>query len=136
MKKNKKTKSIPDISKSRPVKSSLTPFIRPLLIATTGVLYLLFRNNLADYGYLIIAGPMVLLIIFKIIILIPFKNNPEYRIYYLFHPTIFIKLGILLGIIFSLILYFFAQCTASYSLSFGFACVNKLLANPSSFFGN
>ena len=128
-------KNTPDVSKARPVESNLTSVIPLILIVTTGLLYLLFRNNLADYGYLIIAGPMAVLIIIKVIILIPYRNNPKYRIYYLFHPTKFIKMGILFGIVFSLILYLFAQCSASYSLPIGFKCINQLLANPSSFFG-
>jgi len=125
------------LANTRTAKNTLGPIVAPISLVTVLVLYLLFRNNLADYGYLIILGPMVISLIVALVILVPKRNDPNYRIYYLFHPTRFIKVGVVVGIVLSLILYFISQCRASYGFSTGgIECINNLLSTPSSFFGN
>lgn len=113
----------------------LNLIVAPIAVVAMVIIYLIARSNMAEYGIWIVLGPMLISLVFTLIIVIPRRNNPNYQVYYLFHPTRFVKLGILAGIIFMALVYFIAQCGSSYGLPLGVECISTIIVMPLSFFG-
>ena len=104
----------------------LNLLITPAYILFQVVLYYVYRDSLYEHGFLVIGGPMILALILTLAFLIPKRNNPEYYIYYIFHPTNLVKIGVFFSIIFCIILFFYAQCNA-YSLPVNLQCFSQIL---------
>ena len=99
-------------------------FVPLYLILQIGV-YLYFKDSLAQNGFWVIFIPAMTVLILLLIYLIPKRNDPNYLIYYVFHLSKVSKFIILVGIIFFIILFFYAQCP-HYGLTVGLECVRKV----------
>lgn len=100
----------------------------PLYFILQIVFYLYFKDSLAQNGFWVIFIPMFIMIVLALIYLIPKRNNPNYQIYYLFHLSKISKIIILIGALFLVGLYFYAQCR-EYGVDVGTACFLKIF-NP------
>jgi len=88
-------------------------------------MYLIFKDSLAKNGFWVIFIPMVLALIITAFCVIPKRNNPNYPIYYLFHPSKISKIIILIWIILMIGLFFFAQCK-EYGFPIGTRCFKQI----------
>lgn len=100
----------------------------PLYFILQIVVYLYFKDSLAQNGFWVIFIPMFTILVLSLIYLIPKRNNPNYQIYYLFHLSKISKIVILIGAVFLVGLYFYAQCRG-YGFSVGMACFQRIF-NP------
>ena len=101
--------------------------LAPLIILSTVVTYLMFRNSLAQNGFWIIFVPMFLTLVAALVILIPKKNNPNYQVHHLFHLSTVSKIVILIAAILMIGLYLFAQCR-DYGFSIGTSCFRQIFS--------
>jgi len=99
-------------------------FVPLFLILQIG-LYLYFKDSLEQNGFWVIFTPMFVTLVLALIYLIPKRNDPNYQIYYLFHLSRISKIIILIGALFLIGLYFFAQCQ-EYGFNIGAACFQKI----------
>lgn len=97
----------------------------PLYFLLQIIVYLYFKDSLAQNGFWVIFIPMLATLIFALIYLIPKRNNPNYLIYYLFHLSNISKIIILVAVLFLIGLYFYAQCR-DYGFSVGIACFQRI----------
>jgi len=100
----------------------------PLYIILQIAFYFYFKNSLAQNGFWVIFTPAFIMVVILLIYLIPKRNNPNYRIYYLFHLSKVSKIIVLIGALFLIGLYFYAQCQ-QYGFSIGTTCFQKIFNN-------
>lgn len=100
-------------------------FFLPLYIVTQLTTYFYFKDSLFKNAFWVIAIPMLV----TLAILIPYsfikRNNPNYTIYYFFHPTTFVKIAILISIPILIGLYLHAQCR-EFGESIGLTCIKQI----------
>jgi hypothetical protein len=110
--------------------------LRIFLFFLTISLFILYGFGIVRNLFLVIISPMIASIIFGVTILVGERNNQNNKYaYYIFHPTRFIKIGVVLGLIFFILLFFAFQCKESFGLLPNFKCFNRLFTNPSDYFG-
>lgn len=103
----------------------LIPLVYPISFIVGAVLYFNVRDNLYEQGYLVILGVMLTTLILRIIIMIPYRDNPHYGIYYFFKPTTFVKVGIVLAIVFTIFTYYQTQCINRSPETMGYLCPGR-----------
>lgn len=103
-------------------------FITPLSFLTFIILFVIFRNSLYEHAVVILLTPMLIQLVLSLIYLMPKRNDPNYQIYYLFHLSKISKIIILIGALFLIGLYFYAQCQ-NYGFGVGAECFKKIF-NP------
>lgn len=84
-------------------------FIAPIYLLSHVAFYYFYKDSLAENGFIVIFGPMLIALILALFYLIPKRNNPDYQIYYIFHPTKFVLIGILVSAILCLVLFLYTQ---------------------------
>jgi len=100
-------------------------FFLPLYIIIQLVTYFYFRNSLFENGFWVIATPMLVTLAILIPYLLTKRSNPNWTIYYFFHPTTFIKIAIFIAVLALIGLFFYAQCR-EFGGSIGLTCIKQI----------
>lgn len=99
----------------------------PIYLISQIALYLIFRNSLYENAVWVIGGPMLITLVLVLPYLYTKRNDRNYSIYYISHPTFFIKVVILIAIPLLIWLFLFAQCK-EYIVSIGVECIQKIIS--------
>ncbi len=83
--------------------------IATIYLLSQALFYFIYKDSLAENGFIVIFGPMLIALILTIFYLIPKRNNPHYQIYYIFHPTKFVLIGVLVSAILCIVLFLYTQ---------------------------